>query len=322
MHDRASVKDKLKQIASHIKAEFAVYRLVLHHPKTPLFGKILLGMAVGYLLLPFDLIPDFIPVIGHLDEVIIVPGLIYLALRLIPAAVILECREQLKSEHEKQEPLHKGVNNMTEIEKLIQGYKRFHDNYFVSNEEQLFAELAQGQKPSTLVIACSDSRVDPAIVMDSKPGDLFVVRNVANLVPPYEQGGGYHGVSAALEFAVCALGVEHIVVLGHRQCGGIKALFEGIPDGLKGEFIKPWVNIAKRASDRVHSTHPDASKDEKLCECEMEAIVVSLENLATFPWIKSGVEAGKLQLHGWYFDILDGEMRAYDAEARKFTPLV
>lgn len=211
---------------------------------------------------------------------------------------------------------------MTEIEKLINGYKRFHDNYFVRNEEQLFSELALGQKPNTLVIACSDSRVDPAIVMDSKPGDLFVVRNVANLVPPYEVGGGYHGVSAALEFGVRALEVQHIIVLGHRQCGGIKALFEGVPDALGGEFIKPWMNMARRASERVRAEHPHARDEEKLCECEMAGIVVSLENLATFPWIQSRVDEGKLKLHGWYFDIVSGEMKAYDAKTLKFASLI
>src|SRR5690606_17630145 len=135
---------------------------------------------------------------------------------------------------------------MSSMEKLVEGYQRFHDHYFAAEGRQIFAELTLGQNPGTLVIACSDSRVDPAIVMDCKPGDLFVVRNVANLVPPYEKGGGYHGVSAALEFAVCTLRVENIIVQGHRQCGGIKALFDGIPEGQGGEFIKPWVNMAKR----------------------------------------------------------------------------
>ena len=211
---------------------------------------------------------------------------------------------------------------MNEIEKLMDGYKRFYDNYFASNEEQLFSELALGQKPNTLVIACSDSRVDPAIVMDSKPGDLFVVRNVANLVPPYEVGGGYHGVSAALEFGVRALEVQHIIVMGHSQCGGIRALFEGIPDDSVGEFIKPWMNMAKRASERVRAEHYHAHDTEQLCECEMAGIVVSLENLATFPWIQSRVDEGKLKLHGWYFDIVSGEMQAYDAKTLKFSPLI
>ncbi|MEZ0232183.1 MAG: carbonic anhydrase [Methylophilaceae bacterium] len=211
---------------------------------------------------------------------------------------------------------------MTDFNELITGYRRFHDNYF-ANDGLLFAELAHGQKPSTLVIACSDSRADPAIVMDCKPGDLFVVRNVANLVPPYEVGGGYHGVSAALEFGVCALEVQHIIVLGHRQCGGIKALVEGLPDdGEIGEFVKPWVNIARRASERVDVDHPNFSNEEKACACELGGVLVSLENLATFPFIKSRVEQGKLKLHGWYFDIISGEMLSYNPDTLKFSTLV
>lgn len=207
------------------------------------------------------------------------------------------------------------------FEKLIDGYRRFHDNYFVGDEDRLFAELSQGQKPSTLIIACSDSRVDPAIVTDCKPGDLFVVRNVANLVPPYETGGGYHGVSAALEFAVCALEVKHIIILGHRQCGGIKALFEGIPEGLDGEFIKPWVNMAKRAAERVRKDFGHLSDADKLCQCEMASIIVSLENLQTFPWIKSRMDEDKLRLHGWYFDIQNGDMLEYDQDTLTFKSL-
>lgn len=210
---------------------------------------------------------------------------------------------------------------MNDIAKFIEGFRRFQQNYFGDNKA-LFKELKQGQRPSTLVIACSDSRVDPAILTNCEPGDLFVVRNVANLVPPYEKGAGLHGVSTALEFGVRSLEVEHIIVLGHRQCGGIKALFEGVPDALGGEFIKPWMNMARRASERVRAEHPHARDEEKLCECEMAGIVVSLENLATFPWIQSRVDEGKLKLHGWYFDIVSGEMKAYDAKTLKFASLI
>ncbi|PKO94010.1 MAG: carbonate dehydratase [Betaproteobacteria bacterium HGW-Betaproteobacteria-1] len=211
---------------------------------------------------------------------------------------------------------------MSDIQKLVDGYRRFHEHYFAAEGQELFAELAMGQSPCTLVIACSDSRVDPALVMDCKPGDLFVVRNVANLVPPYEKGGGYHGVSAALEFAVCALGVEDIIVQGHRQCGGIRALFEGVPEGMDGEFIKPWVDMAKRAAERVRAEHPQAGDDENLCNCEMAGILVSLENLRTFPFIQKRMQQNLLKLHGWYFDIVSGEMHAYNADNLKFEPLI
>lgn len=211
---------------------------------------------------------------------------------------------------------------MSDIEKLADGYRRFHHRYFADEDRELFVELAQGQHPCTLVIACSDSRVDPALVFDCKPGDLFVVRNVANLVPPYEQGGGYHGVSAALEFAVCALEVQDIIVQGHRQCGGIKALFEGMTEGQDGEFIKPWVNMARRAAERVQEEIPEAGFEEKLCQCEMAGILVSLENLRTFPFIQQRLQLNQLKLHGWYFDIVGGQMLAYNEDNLRFEPLI
>jgi carbonic anhydrase len=209
---------------------------------------------------------------------------------------------------------------MTDIKKFITGFKRFQDNYFGSHQE-LFGQLKQGQSPHAMVIACSDSRVDPAILMDVEPGDLFVVRNVANLVPPYESGGGLHGVSTALEFGVCVIGVDHIIVLGHRQCGGVHALMHGIPKGASGEFIGRWVSIAARAKERVLADLPNASAEEQWCACEEAAILVSLENLLTFPWIKQRVQQGALVLHGWYFDIENGALQAYNPFIGQFEPL-
>jgi carbonic anhydrase len=210
---------------------------------------------------------------------------------------------------------------MSEIDKLVAGYKRFHENYFVG-EDELFSQLSQGQNPNTLVIACSDSRVDPAIIMDSKPGDLFVIRNVANLVPPYEVGGGYHGVSAALEFGVRMLKVEHVIVLGHQYCGGIKTLVEGVPEGSSAEFLQSWVNMAESARQRVQHETPNLTKEAQLCACEKASILVSLENLCTFPWVKQAVNDGKLKLHGWYFDIDSGTLSAHDKNLQRFEPLV
>jgi carbonic anhydrase len=205
---------------------------------------------------------------------------------------------------------------MTDIKKFITGFKRFRKSYF-GQDQQLFGELKLGQKPTTLVIACSDSRVDPAIITDCEPGDLFVVRNVANLVPPYEKGRGLHGVSTALEFAVCSLKVENIIVLGHSQCGGIHALMEGTT----GEFVPGWVNIARRAKERVLAELPKASSKEQLYACGEAAILVSLENLKTFPWLKARVESGDLELHGWHFDIETGELMAYVPSSGRFESL-
>jgi carbonic anhydrase len=205
---------------------------------------------------------------------------------------------------------------MTDIKNLVTGFKRFRKSYF-GQDQQLFGELKMGQSPSTLIIACSDSRVDPAIITDCEPGDLFVVRNVGNLVPPYEKGKGLHGVSTALEFAVCALKVENIVVLGHSQCGGIRALMQGTT----GEFIPGWMNIAARAKQRVLEEMPDATPEAQLCACEEQSILVSLENLLTFPWLKARVDSGDLTLYGWYFDISTGELVGYDAKSQIFESL-
>ncbi len=206
---------------------------------------------------------------------------------------------------------------MRDINKLIAGFKRFQANYF-GGDQELFARLKQGQNPGAMVIACSDSRVDPAILLDAQPGDLFMVRNVANLVPPYERGAGLHGVSTALEFGVCVLGVSHLIVLGHSQCGGVRALMEGT----QGDFMGNWVNIAARAKERVLAEFPAATPQEQCHACEEASILVSLENLLTFPWIRERVEQGTLVLHGWYFDIDSGRLIAYDADAHAFQPLI
>jgi carbonic anhydrase len=209
---------------------------------------------------------------------------------------------------------------MDDINRLIAGFKRFQENYFGDNKE-LFAKLKQGQKPSTLVIACSDSRVDPAILTNCEPGEMFVVRNVGNLVPPYETGAGLHGVSTALEFGVRSLEVKHIIVLGHRQCGGIRVLMEdGTPES-KGEFIGNWVNIAKRAKERVLAELPEAPTDTRVAACEEQSILVSLENLMTFPWLRERVKQGHLTLHGWLFDLKHGKLVAYDPEQGRFASL-
>lgn len=209
---------------------------------------------------------------------------------------------------------------MADIKKFITGFKRFQESYF-GGDQELFGQLKYGQKPNAMVIACSDSRVDPAILMDVEPGDLFVVRNVANLVPPYETGGGLHGVSTALEFGVCVINVQHIIVLGHRQCGGVHALMHGIPEGASDEFIGRWVGIAARAKERVLADLPEASQEEQCFACEEASILVSMENLLTFPWIKQRVQQGALQLHGWYFDIGTGTLQAYNPFIGQFEPL-
>ena len=209
---------------------------------------------------------------------------------------------------------------MSSPKQLVEGFQRFRERHFAGGDVQ-FQDLVQfGQTPKALVVACCDSRVDPALVLDCAPGDLFVVRNVANLVPPAENQGHYHGTSAALEFGVRNLGVQHIIVLGHAQCGGIHALLEGSVNK-EGSFIAEWMGIADAAREQVEKEHAGASSEVRHRACEQQAILVSLNNLKTFSWICERVELGKLALHGWYFDIERGELLGYDATTRKFETL-
>jgi carbonic anhydrase len=186
------------------------------------------------------------------------------------------------------------------MEHLIDGYRAFRASAW-PERKALFEQLAaRGQSPRTMVIACSDSRVDPTMIFNVAPGELFVVRNVANLVPPYMPDAVFHGTSAALEFGVTVLQVTDLIVLGHGMCGGIRALLD--PTLAPKEFVGPWMSIAKRARDRVLACNPADPQT----ACEHEAVKVSLENLRTFPWIAERVADGRLKLHGGSFDIRTG----------------
>jgi carbonic anhydrase len=211
---------------------------------------------------------------------------------------------------------------LTDIATLLAGFARFQEKYF-AGERSLFERLRQGQNPRTMVIACCDSRVDPGMLTGADPGDIFVVRNVANLVPPYRNEAEMPGIRADIEFGVKSLNVEHIIVLGHRSCGGIQALMngEGITES-HYEFIGSWVRIAKQARERVLRELPDAPAAVQAKACEQWAISLSLDNLMSFPWIRERVLRGELALHGWYFDIDTGELLGYRAETGDFQSLV
>jgi carbonic anhydrase len=211
---------------------------------------------------------------------------------------------------------------MDEIKKLLDGFDRFRARHY---EHGSFKQLVHdGQAPKIMVIACCDSRVDPAIITDCDPGDLFVVRNVANLVPPYETTGHYHGTSAALEFAVRSLGVRHVVVLGHARCGGIRALLADNRESDESspwQFLPPWMEIAASARAVAKAISGTASPADAERACEEAAIQVSLANLTTFPWVRRRVERRELSLHGWYFDMEHGELLRYDRATGRFTAL-
>jgi len=202
---------------------------------------------------------------------------------------------------------------MADIDKLLEGFKRFRHNIYDENPGLFDRLTKQGQTPKTIVVGCCDSRVDPAIVTDCDPGDLFIIRNVANLVPPFETGGNYHGTSAALEFGVCNLEVENIIVLGHAQCGGIRALMKQAPGREQHEgFVPGWMKVASNARNRVLSRMHGEPPEKQQRACEQEAILVSLDNLLTFPWILERVAQKKLTLHGWYFDMAHGELLRFN----------
>jgi carbonic anhydrase len=195
------------------------------------------------------------------------------------------------------------------MDDLIAGYRRFRAGTWPA-ERNRFEELSRrGQQPRALVVACSDSRTDPQMVFNAAPGELFVVRNVANLVPPYGPDEQPHGVSSAVEFAVRALRVRDIVVMGHAMCGGINALLQGTPPELS-DFVGPWVRIAEPARQKAMRV----PAEQRHVFCEHESVRLSLANLMTFPWIKQAIEAGNLRLHGCYFDISSGVLEHLGAD--------
>lgn len=193
------------------------------------------------------------------------------------------------------------------IDQLLAGYQRFRQGYFEQNREFLGKLAEEGQNPKVAIVACCDSRVDPSLMMDCPPGDLFIVRNVANLVPPCEASGAWHGTSAALQFAVCSLNVEHIIVLGHSQCGGIASMFTD-DDSNEAEFIHPWMSLAGRAKQSVLANKQLQTLQERTHHCGLESIKISVDNLKTFPWIMDKVQAGTLRLHGWHYNIATGSL--------------
>ena len=207
---------------------------------------------------------------------------------------------------------------MTRFTDLIDGYRRFRDTDWHSERER-WAELAEGQSPKVMVIACSDSRVEPSIIFDARPGEMFVVRNVAALAPPFELGGLRHGVSAALEFGVTQLETPEIVVLGHGQCGGVAASisrrFEDKPPG-EGGFIARWMEMIEEARNRVVAELGEGP--EAVRALEMECVKVSLANLRTFPCIPPREAQGKLRLIGAYFAIAEGVLYVLDEVSGEF----
>jgi carbonic anhydrase len=224
------------------------------------------------------------------------------------------------------------------LNRLFQGIKGFQQRFYEMEPDRMRDLVAKGQSPEVLLIACSDSRADPALLTGAAPGDLFVVRNVANLVPPYCLDGKYHGVRSAIEFAVRDLEVRHIIVLGHAHCGGIETLLSAVAgQKLHRDFIGDWVSIAMDACCRYVLDQLPASDDgtgEVLREMDMDklrehqhlveraAIQGSIDNLATYPWLKERLDAGLLHIHGWWFDLETGDLWTTGADNPHLLPIL
>ncbi|GAA0481952.1 carbonic anhydrase [Parasphingorhabdus litoris] len=205
---------------------------------------------------------------------------------------------------------------MPEFHALLEGYKRFREDSYPKQRARYDALAKEGQAPPIMVISCCDSRVDPATIFDTSPGQMFALRNVANLVPPYDDTGGLHGSSAAIEFGVTGLNVKHIVVLGHGQCGGISAALQGGELGLPGyTFIDEWMSIITEARDQVITDAP-ANPQRAL---ELEAIKLSIENLRSFPFIAEREQRGEIKLHGAWYAIGEATLFTLDEATGAFN---
>lgn len=203
---------------------------------------------------------------------------------------------------------------MRTIAELLDGYRAFRAGAY-QEQARLYETLADGQDPSIMIIGCADSRAEPADIFNAAPGQLFVMRNVANLVPPYEETEGLHGVSAAIEFAVTVLKVEHIVIMGHGGCGGIKASLSAAEDKPVGQFIAPWVRLL----DQKRASILERGSQDPQTELEHAGVSQSINNLTTFPFVRRAIEAGTLELHGAWFAIALGELHWRDKRTELFT---
>ncbi len=196
------------------------------------------------------------------------------------------------------------------FKKMLKGYQAFRKQYALGDTSMMQDLSVHGQKPNIMVVACCDSRVDPALILQCDPGDLFVVRNVANIVPPYKKDDLHHGTSAALEFGVCFLQVKHLILLGHSQCSGIQALLDRAHPK-QNDFITNWVSIIETQDFHTHNSD----------DCAKLALQQSYHNCMHFPWIHEKVQNKTLLVHQWFFDIKTGQIFSYSNAEKIYKPL-
>ncbi|MDF1644587.1 MAG: carbonic anhydrase [Pseudomonadales bacterium] len=211
---------------------------------------------------------------------------------------------------------------MSDIDALVSGFGDFKQEYTEDRTGKYRELIDEGARPKIMMVACCDSRVDPAIITNSKAGDIFVVRNVANLVPRYDADIAHSETQAALEYGVCFLDVDHLIVMGHSRCGGIRSLLTRMIDGYDADHpLAHWTGIAQGVAEQVVAELGSADLDELSCECSRRALSVSLQNLMSYPWLRDKVEAGELDLRGWYFNLALGELDELNQETGQFQAL-
>jgi carbonic anhydrase len=207
------------------------------------------------------------------------------------------------------------------INALIRGHYNFQDLNFKQNENRFKQLVHDGQNPKALFIGCSDSRVVPELITGSKPGDLFIVRNIGNFVAPFKPDEDYHATASAIEYAVGVLGISDIIICGHSHCGAINALYNDVSYSEDIIHTIKWLELGTPAKEQALSLFPNAPKEELLHYTEKISILFQLDNILTYPMVKKRVDEGNLFLHGWYYDIITGVISYYDDESDSFKPL-
>ena len=210
---------------------------------------------------------------------------------------------------------------MAEIEELEEGHRYFRKVKFKKNEERFRRLVEEGQRPKALFIGCSDSRLMPAMITGSGPGDLFIVRNIGNFVPPFKPDNDFHSTAAAIEYAVLNLKVSDIIVCGHSDCGAVKALFEKHTPSEENIHTVKWLQLGEPARDAALRALPGGDRRRQREFAEKISVISQLENLLSYPAVRRGVEEERLFLHGWHYDLASGEIDCYDEEKRKFVLL-
>ncbi len=207
------------------------------------------------------------------------------------------------------------------LNELIKGNERFRNNEFLTLESEIKDLVTHGQKPEVLFIGCSDSRVTPDLMLNTKPGDMFILRNVGNFVPPFKHDEDFHGSAAAIEYAVAVLKVKHIVVCGHSHCGACKSLYEEIPETNSLVHVKTWLKLGAKAKERTLKNKKFTTEEEMYRATERNSVRYQLENLLTYPDVEKLLKSGEIKVHGWYYDIESAKIDYYDKEDDNFKPL-